>query len=549
MNDDTQQRAIQRGKLPRRQVLRAAALFGVGVLGSSLLAACGQSSGTAASTPAGSGAGAAATKPAVAVPTTAATAGSSAVSTPAATAGASSATAGTTAAATTGSAAASPTAGTTGATTGASTTPAAGANAAPQGAGALGYTARMDAKGNITFWHFWGSPVRRNAIRRIVGTFMQLYPGVKVTETFVPFGDIWTKNIAAVAAGSGMPDVIVEDRPQLRTRAKNNIETSLDDLAKRDAINGQQFWPFTWEEAVVEGKPYGLPYETDIRVLYYNKAVMKDSGLDPEQPPKNWDDLWTMADKLDKKTGSKLERVAFFPTFGNMGLDQWAWNNGGEWQDKNNNPTLNAKPNVDTLAWMKKWNDRYGRSEWEAFSGTFGQGNQDGFMTGKVAMKIDIAGYTSFLNFYNPKMETQDKQALGWDVAPVTPAPGQKPASLSGGFALSIPKGSKNMDPAWEFIKYAVYQGQASWARDTYSIPTTEQIAKTDPTLNADPHWKFFIEAMGYGRPAAFNPYYPTFLETLGPARDAVFSGKQQPQEAMDEAQKKVEAEIAKNKK
>jgi multiple sugar transport system substrate-binding protein len=345
-----------------------------------------------------------------------------------------------------------------------------------------------------------------------------------------------------------MPDVIVEDRPQLPDRAKNNIETSLGEMAKADNIDSKLFWPFTWEQATVDGQPYGLPYETDIRVLYWNKAAFKDAGLDPEKPPANWDDLWSYADKLDQKTGDKLERVGFHPLFGNMDLDQWAWNDGGQWMDpKTKKFTLNDKHNVETLDWIKKWSDRYGKANWEAFRGTFGQGNQDGFMSGRVAMMVDIAGYTSFLNFFNPNLSTKDKERLGWGVAPIPPAPGHQPASLSGGFALSIPRGAKNPKPAWEFIKYAVFQGQASWARDTYSIPTIEKLAKEDPTLNGDPNWQFFVKAMDYGRAGDFNPYYPRWSDLLGPARDAVLDGKMTSQQALDEAQQKAEAEARRN--
>lgn len=416
----------------------------------------------------------------------------------------------------------------------------------------LGYVARTDVKGDITFWHFWSSPVRRTAVRRIITDFQQTYPNIKVTEQAVPFGEIWTKNIAAVTAGSGMPDVIVEDRPQLRTRAQNNIDASLADMASRDQVSGEQFWPFTWQEAVIDNKPYGLPYETDIRVLYYNKAAFKDAGLDPEKPPQNWDDLWAYSDKLDVKSGGKLERIGFYPLIGSMGLDQWAWNNGGEWQDKAGNPTLNAKPNVEALEWIKKWTDRYGGKEkLDAFRSSFGQGNQDAFMGGKVAMIVDIQGYTSFLNFFNAKFETKgDKpENLGYGVAKIPPAKGQKPASFSGGFALSIPRGVKQTDAAWEFIKYMTFKGQASWARDTYGMPTVQKIAKTDPVLQQSPNWTFFVEAMSYGRPGVYNPNYPSMLEVLGPATDAVLAGQKTAQQALDEAQKKAEQEIARNKK
>lgn len=420
--------------------------------------------------------------------------------------------------------------------------------ASAQGTPAPSYITHKDVKGEITFWHFWGSPLRRNAIRRIVANFEKDFPGVKVKETYIPFDQIWNKNLAAVAAGKGMPDVIVEDRPSLAQRAKDKIEISLADLAKRDNVTGAPFWPFTWKEATPNGLLYGLPYETDIRVMYYNKAQFIDAGLDPNKPPANWDELWSTADKLDQK-GGQLKQVAFFPTFGNFGLDQWAWNNGGHWQDANDNPTFNIPPNVGALTWMKKWGDRYDYTKVKALQSTFGSGNQDGFMSGKVSMICDIQGYTSVMNFYNAKFTTKNKEDAGYGIAPIPPAAGHKPASLSGGFALAIPTGSKQVDATWEFIKYAVFIGQASWARDTYAMPTIESIAKTDTDLNADPNWKFFVQAMSYGRPAVENPYYPAMISDLTPiATEDALSGSKSPQAALDEAQQKAEAEIKRKK-
>lgn len=418
-----------------------------------------------------------------------------------------------------------------------------------QGSTTPAYTAHTDVKGDITFWHFWGSPLRRTAVRRIVAQFKQMYPNINVKETYIPFSDIWNKNLAAVAAGSGMPDVIVEDRPQLANRAKNNIETSLADLAKRDNVTGAAYWPFTWKEADVNGEPYGLPYETDIRVLYYNKAAFVDAGLDPDKPPTNWDDLWAYSDKLDQKDGDKLTRVGFYPLFGNTGLDQWAWCNGGEWQDASDNPTFTDPANVATLTWIKKWVDRYGASNIKALQSTFASGNQDGFMSGKVAMIVDIQGYTAVLNFYNPSFKTKKDEDAGYGVTDIPPAAGHKPASLSGGFALSIPHGAKQRDASWEFIKYMSFVGQESWARDTYGMPTIEEMAKSDPILQAQPNWSYFVKAMSYGRAAVYNPYYPAMMSDLIPlATDDVVTGKKSPEQALADAQKKAEDEIKRNK-
>ncbi|MGH2532587.1 MAG: ABC transporter substrate-binding protein [Thermomicrobiales bacterium] len=411
----------------------------------------------------------------------------------------------------------------------------------------LPYTANTEISGEIAFWHFWGSPLRRTAIRRAIALFNEVYPNIAVEETFVPFGDIWTRNLAAVAAGSGMPDVIVEDRPQLKSRAANDVDQSLGELAERDGVTGDAFWPFTWEEATtVEGVPYGLPFETDIRVLYYNKAAFVDAGLDPDTPPQNWDDLATFADALDQKEGDTLNRIGFFPNIGNVGLGDWGWNNGGEWQDADFNPTLNAPENVEALAWMKTWADRYGYENVQALQSTFGSGTQDGFMSGKVAMIVDIQGYTSVLNFFNAQFRPEgSEENAGYGVAPITPAPGNEPAALSGGFALSIPRGVEQVDAAWEFVKYMAFVGQQSWARDTYAMPTIQDMAVNDAVLNAAPNWGLFVEAMDYGRAAIYNPFYPSMLsDLLNPTTLEVLGGQREPQQALDDAQSAAEQEV-----
>lgn len=85
----------------------------------------------------------------------------------------------------------------------------------------------QNVKGEVEIWHWWASPVRRNAIKRILATCMVELPNIKIVDVVKPWGDIWTANIAAVAAGSGMPDIIVEDRPKLPQTGKDGVVTNL----------------------------------------------------------------------------------------------------------------------------------------------------------------------------------------------------------------------------------------------------------------------------------------------------------------------------------
>ena len=456
---------------------------------------------------------------------------------------------------------------TTAGTTAAPTGPTAAAQASPAatkagsigelptvvaGAGQIKYN--TDVSGNVELWHFWSSPLRRTAIRRVISLCSSKLPKLNITETPKPFGDIWTANIAAVAAGSGMPDVIVEDRPKLVQRATDKIDTNLAEFAKRDGITGAQFWPFTWQEAVVNGDPYGIPFETDVRVLYYNKNLFQQAGLDPEKPPKTWDDLFAYADKLDvKNPDGTYARIAFHPDFGNAGWNVWARTNGAEFV-KDGKPVVNDPKVAETLAWIKKWYDRYGGYDAvQKFRGTFGAPPNDAFMSGKVAMILEINGYSAVLNFYDPRIKIKDKEGkeqnqridVGLGDPPYSASYG-KPASWSGGFALSIPRGAKNAAGAWEFIKCATGpEGAASWSRDT-SAMSANIIAAQDPSLMGDPRWRFFLNAMKYSQGREVIPKYPNFGEQVDQRTEKLYKGDLDPKQALADAQQAIDAQMAK---
>src|SRR5690606_33180016 len=67
-----------------------------------------------------------------------------------------------------------------------------------------------DGKTVVDFWSFWGSEIRRPIIDKIVADFNASQDEIEVKHTYSPWGDIWTKELAAIAAGNP-PDVVIND--------------------------------------------------------------------------------------------------------------------------------------------------------------------------------------------------------------------------------------------------------------------------------------------------------------------------------------------------
>ncbi len=419
-------------------------------------------------------------------------------------------------------------------------TPTPGASAGP--------VVNKDMKGSITFWGHWASPVRKTAILRLIALVNKTLPNIQVSYIYKPFGDLWTAVIAAVAAGSGMPDVFIEDRPNLPNRAANGVDTDLQAWIDRDKLDPGAFWPFTWQQTLYNGHSYGIPFETDVRVLWYDQTQWTDAGLDPNSPPKTWDDVMAAADKLDVKTGGKFTRMTFLPYgMGNISPTIWGYTNGINLPSSDGSKVdVTQAAFKDVLTWLKSWMDRYGGlTAVKTYLGTFGSPPNDPFMSGGVATDPDIGGYESQLNFYRPQVTIKGKKTnMTWG-ATLLPYK-VKPASWSGGFAMSIPKGAANADAAWEFIKVATgYDANLSWARDTQAMPTY-QAAAEDPILASDPWWKVDIDAMKVSTGGIYVPKYPQWENELTNRYDDMLSGKTTIDQGLADAQKAIEAQMAK---
>src|SRR5690606_1642307 len=83
-----------------------------------------------------------------------------------------------------------------------------------------------DGKVVVDFWSFWGSETRRPIIEKIIDDFNKSQDEVFVKHTYLPWGDIWTKNLASVAAGNPA-DVIINDINTVAQRADNGQSEDL----------------------------------------------------------------------------------------------------------------------------------------------------------------------------------------------------------------------------------------------------------------------------------------------------------------------------------
>jgi len=64
-----------------------------------------------------------------------------------------------------------------------------------------------------------------------------------------------------------------------------------------------------------DGKLYSMPYNSSTPIFYYNKDAFKKAGLDPEKPPKTWQEVEAYARKLLASGASKCGFSTAWPSW------------------------------------------------------------------------------------------------------------------------------------------------------------------------------------------------------------------------------------------
>ncbi|MFP7444752.1 ABC transporter substrate-binding protein [Bacillus infantis] len=393
-----------------------------------------------------------------------------------------------------------------------------------------------DGKVVIDFWTFWGSETRRPIIEKIIDDYNGSQDKVFVKHTYLPWGDIWTKNLASVAAGNPA-DVIINDINTVGQRAEAK---QVEDLSKyMDEGFKDQFYPHLWDTVLYEDKPYAVPFNTDTRLLFYNKTAFKEAGLDPNKPPSTWAELEEYAEKLDVKNGKTYDRVGYYPLWGSIGAGSWMISaDGGKNFIDNGELKINTPKKVEALEWVLKWQDRLGESNVQALKAEFGSEQSNPFIAGKVAMWVDVGTFYTQIRDYGQDMD--------FGVAPI-PAyeEGAENWSDGGGFVAEVPKGSSNPEEAMDFIKYLTGpEAQKYWAMENFdNVASIEGADAAAEELEGKDKevYEATIKNLEDTQLFPIPVEYPDYLSRVNPQIDNALLGKQSPEEALEKAEKDVE--------
>ncbi len=150
-----------------------------------------------------------------------------------------------------------------------------------------------------------GGPITK-LIDTFASDFEKENPSIKVRPVYSgSYQDSITKALTAVKSNDA-PTMSVLLSTDMFTLIDEDAVVPFDPLIRtpEDQAWLKGFYPAFMENSQTGGKTWGIPFQRSTIVLYYNKELFKEAGLDPSRPPSNWKEMAEYAQKLTKRDGS-----------------------------------------------------------------------------------------------------------------------------------------------------------------------------------------------------------------------------------------------------
>jgi sn-glycerol 3-phosphate transport system substrate-binding protein len=145
-----------------------------------------------------------------------------------------------------------------------------------------------------------GGPVTK-LIDQMAADFEKENPDIKVKPIYAgTYQESIVKALTAHKSGKP-PHLAVLLSTDMFTLIDEDAIVPVDDLAGADGktwLGG--FYEAFMMNSRTGGKTWGVPFQRSTIVLYWNKELFKEAGLDPDRGPRNWDEMVEFAKKLTK---------------------------------------------------------------------------------------------------------------------------------------------------------------------------------------------------------------------------------------------------------
>ncbi len=262
----------------------------------------------------------------------------------------------------------------------------------------------------------------------------------QVKLTVVP-NDDYVAKVGAAAGSDGLPDLFAADIVYVPNWVNQglfkDLTANINGLSFKDSINKGHLTAGT-----ADGKEYVLPFVLDLSMLFWNKQLFKEAGLDPEKAPATLEEYATAAKKVQAMKKDGVYGTAAGLNCGGCLVFTWfpsVWAAGGEVLSEDGTESKLADETAQQVyrIWADLWKSG---AVLPASSGETGPTWTAAFTEGRIGLMFYPATLLSSTPF--------DAGVAG------IPGPNGGASTFVGGDGIGVSKDSKKAAQAWNFLSW-----------------------------------------------------------------------------------------------
>lgn len=379
----------------------------------------------------------------------------------------------------------------------------------------------------ITFWNgFTGSD--RETLEALVKEYNETNDkNIEVQMDIMPWDSFYQKLATALPVGEG-PDILAMATERIGSYADPGALAAVDDIYSSGIVD-ETVVPETLKENLkYDGKYYGVPMNFATLLLYYNKTIFEEAGLDPEKAPETWEELEQYAQQIVEKTGKYGFDMAVKDT-----TPMWCimlWGNGGD-IIKDGKAVFNSPENVETVTrWAENIRDK-----------KFGPEVLTGGEIDKLFESQKLAMY-----FCGPWATNGFTNAgIDYGVAQAPKGPKEQ-VTQANAVGMYMTSSSKNKEAVYDFFGWWNSKDtQVKWSLGTGFPPARTDIAD-DKRMKENPYIAEFAKPANESKMylQQLTNFAEVDTQAIVPAFEKILLENADVQEALDEANAVIESLI-----
>ncbi|MBS4222999.1 ABC transporter substrate-binding protein [Lederbergia citrea] len=390
----------------------------------------------------------------------------------------------------------------------------------------------------------WGNPTELKVYQRALDQYEKENPNVEIKLIPVP-GDNYEQKLMTQLSGGQATDVFYVGDTYMSKLIDTGKLAELNQFLEgsESYVKADEFPDGIWGASKKDDKIYGITVDSNPFLMYYNKKVLKEAGV--EKTPQeyfdegkwNWDTFAEVTGKLHAagKKGFVAEKAGVHTL-------SWVWTNGGQLFDDEGNFILDKNEKAQEA--FKYVNEMVEKGNF-TYAGSLpkGQGGDAMFMSNQV-------GFVAAGRWLTPMFS--ENKSLEFDYIPWPTNTGNKmePAAIATAF-MSVSKDSKNLEEAMKFLSfYTSKEGQKTRLADNgNAIPSINGIDEIVTEAEVPEHSSYLVDTRDIGIVDDKLMSVPGLEKEIADIMDLMYLGKQDATKTMDKVTKKANEMIDEYKK